>query len=1468
MFCKNRVAGNAVSPPPSPSLRLASQSGSFAKGIGMLGSLYKASENGELDIVKSLINGGANVNQREGPWVETPLFVAASGGYTNIVEILINNGAEINQTNNSNLNSGRGSPLYIACRNGHADVVGILIVAGADVNQENINGWSLLYIASRYGHAEVARILIDHNNGNGVVNMENRSGETPLFIASLNGYFEVVKILLDNGADVNKSNMFSQSPLFAASSNGRAEMVEFLIDKKADINQPNNWKETPLYIAARQGHANVVKTLVYHEADINKSDNDGESPLFTAIEHANLEVIKLLAKKGAEVNWSVVYKTIDEKTKKYLQKYCHIYKVKSIVDNEEIVYEIIHKNTTKSSRSNLMIIGPSGSGSRCFSRIIRGLNLEVALNIGFTKPDKNCVFLSTDDSIARFNATVDSDYAQSRLNSAVAEIFLSNNSPSYLEKTFEKSKKQKSCISNSFCNGGNQQVSSAVVTRDYPSNDISSNLGIKNIVSNVQVTLEYDMIMKSQEIIKENSEKNSSGVILTIYDFSEVSLFDIVHHFHLTSYGVYTLVFSMEWLLQVDPATSLFEVRSLSHPQLKHCIEYLKYWMNAIHAHCKLMRLNQSDVKDRSPPVLLVGTGKDIISDNEAHKIISNLLCDQLNKTGAWISLEHNKVSDDVSDVNDLNFFPVNNQDDINDDTFGKIVQLVSRIIKNKPYIERQIPLSWMQLIDHLNILNKRYNKSFIKMAELISIAKIYDINEAIIPEILEMCNEMRYFLWSKELIILDPILYLINPITNIIYSQLDFSALLRSVSSRHDVSERNRLASKGIASFSLISDILKTNPSQLNTDEQISVAIMLMVKYGLIVEINPHYDIMNGTIIEDNIESDMNKKLFLFPSFIPVASGDIRSTMIEQWSTRQSKHVIYFIFTTCEEFVEKKFIPLSLLPKISFFPVGFFHRLVGKALTWCNEINYLSDLSRQIVHGDTIELTFINQSFVVQFIPDHNCLEVMIAGENPLAIRRRLKKHINEIINECFPNLHVIEALAHPNGLLMSNSSAHSESGLIPSSSLDTTIASNSSAHSESGLIPSSSLDTTIASNSSAHSESGLIPSSSLEKTIASNSSAHSESGLIPSLSLDTTIADNLSIQINSSRIIEHNVLRSTYCNWLPQSRDAPYDVFISYRWNVVHELAGNVMKDQDLARKLYDILSLFNQPNTSQVLRVFRDEKILEKGDNLKIRFSSALLRSKLFVPIISSNAVQRLLKHDVTIVDNMLIEWLIAVELCIHHRKNPHVNLKIIYPIFVNNEVEEKVSFSRIQRRGSSVRLSSFSVGDYVKANYYNEGSWFTGVIKNDRGDGTYDIQYDGCDLLMRKCGWFRKGGVLDRLPNIIPIATINIAASLLEDKGIQLSSSFKTMTVKGVVDGFKEYLYVDRWDYDRRECKICKGILKVLENLNNENSTTHEVLSSDRVRGIFTSSISSVDIERNYIVENRNNGNVDYVNEIQL
>ena len=132
---------------------------------------------------RRLVVGGAEIDARF-PIVNgfndahTPLLVAARDGHVEMVRLLVEAGADVNAVEPTF----GAVPLHKAVYNGHADSTRLLSdQAGVDLNfQGATNGYSPLHDALWHGYDECARVLVDAGAD---LELVGHDGKTPLALA-------------------------------------------------------------------------------------------------------------------------------------------------------------------------------------------------------------------------------------------------------------------------------------------------------------------------------------------------------------------------------------------------------------------------------------------------------------------------------------------------------------------------------------------------------------------------------------------------------------------------------------------------------------------------------------------------------------------------------------------------------------------------------------------------------------------------------------------------------------------------------------------------------------------------------------------------------------------------------------------------------------------------------------------------------------------------------------------------------------------------------------------------------------------------------------------------------------------------------------------------------------------------------------------------------------------------------------
>jgi len=247
--------------------------------------VHTAAHNGHLDLVKLLVESGADVNVRNCK-DQIPLDVALASRKREVTRYLANYMGVLDPCDGTDINplddipyhlvpdatstsvaiakqihphGGLGpSLLHDACAKGSVGDVQLLLDQGADVNGLNANHNTALYLASRNGMLEVMDVLIKYGAD---VNCRDKSGWTPLMLASRYGYLDIAELLLDHGADVNAKKEDLWTALHLASLNGNLEIVKALLDRGADIHARNIDGRTPSGLASRAGERDIALLL-------------------------------------------------------------------------------------------------------------------------------------------------------------------------------------------------------------------------------------------------------------------------------------------------------------------------------------------------------------------------------------------------------------------------------------------------------------------------------------------------------------------------------------------------------------------------------------------------------------------------------------------------------------------------------------------------------------------------------------------------------------------------------------------------------------------------------------------------------------------------------------------------------------------------------------------------------------------------------------------------------------------------------------------------------------------------------------------------------------------------------------------------------------------------------------------------------------------------------------------------------
>lgn len=199
--------------------------------------------------VELLLNAGADI--RLGKSYISPLAEASRHGKEDIVKLLLERGADPNE--------GGGAPLQFALMAAELGIADLLIRRGAQVNTTGGPSGSPLSAAT-LGGVEALDFLIEVHNAD--YNQTDNEGRTCLHIAASSTDTEVIKHLIKNGLDINQKDAKGWTAVHYAAMTRTSENLRIVLQywNLEAPEQSNTW--TPLHIASCRNEPAAIELLV------------------------------------------------------------------------------------------------------------------------------------------------------------------------------------------------------------------------------------------------------------------------------------------------------------------------------------------------------------------------------------------------------------------------------------------------------------------------------------------------------------------------------------------------------------------------------------------------------------------------------------------------------------------------------------------------------------------------------------------------------------------------------------------------------------------------------------------------------------------------------------------------------------------------------------------------------------------------------------------------------------------------------------------------------------------------------------------------------------------------------------------------------------------------------------------------------------------------------------------------------
>jgi ankyrin repeat protein len=183
-------------------------------------ALHYASQSGCHEVVKQLIDKGANIEARTNI-NETSLHLAAKNNSLDVAELLIDKCANIEAKTEK-----EETALHLAAKNNNLEIVKLLMEKGANIEAKNNENKTAIYLATTFNHVSIVECLAE----------KNCQMKDALNLAVENNFAEIAKCLLSHqtrtkGLDEKELYML----LVTAAKEGHIKIATELLVNGADV---------------------------------------------------------------------------------------------------------------------------------------------------------------------------------------------------------------------------------------------------------------------------------------------------------------------------------------------------------------------------------------------------------------------------------------------------------------------------------------------------------------------------------------------------------------------------------------------------------------------------------------------------------------------------------------------------------------------------------------------------------------------------------------------------------------------------------------------------------------------------------------------------------------------------------------------------------------------------------------------------------------------------------------------------------------------------------------------------------------------------------------------------------------------------------------------------------------------------------------------------------------------------------
>lgn len=168
-----------------------------------------------------------------------------------------------------------------------------LLKLGKNVNETDIHGNNALFYALVNSNNAILNLLLSYGIN---PNQKNKHGQLPFLFAVDRNNVSSVSALLDSGANINQTDVQGVNAVMLAVLHRRVSLLKLLHTKNASLSGTDSLGNTLLHIAIKNEDVIITRYLLEQGCDVYTPNTNGVKPL-ELLQTAKREEFRIMAKK-------------------------------------------------------------------------------------------------------------------------------------------------------------------------------------------------------------------------------------------------------------------------------------------------------------------------------------------------------------------------------------------------------------------------------------------------------------------------------------------------------------------------------------------------------------------------------------------------------------------------------------------------------------------------------------------------------------------------------------------------------------------------------------------------------------------------------------------------------------------------------------------------------------------------------------------------------------------------------------------------------------------------------------------------------------------------------------------------------------------------------------------------------------------------------------------------------------------